>query len=113
MKVAVITGASQGIGAGLAAAFRRAGYAVVGTSRTIGPSDEADFLTVPGDIAKPEAARRVVQQTLGRFGRIDTLVNNAGTFIGKPFTDYALDDTVDSGRAASIRVAMAHRSFPV
>jgi NAD(P)-dependent dehydrogenase (short-subunit alcohol dehydrogenase family) len=92
MKVAVITGASQGIGAGLAAAFRRAGYAVVGTSRTIGPSDEPDFLTVQGDIAEPETAQRVVEQTLGRFGRIDTLVNNAGTFIGKPFTDYALDD---------------------
>jgi hypothetical protein len=93
MKVAVITGASQGIGAGLAAAFRRAGYAVVGTSRTIGPSDEPDFLTVQGDIAEPETAQRVVEQTLGRFGRIDTLVNNAGTFIGKPFTDYALDES--------------------
>jgi NAD(P)-dependent dehydrogenase (short-subunit alcohol dehydrogenase family) len=81
MKVAVVTAASQGIGAGLAAAFRRGGYAVVGTSRTIGPSDEPDFLTVQGDIAEPETAQRVVEQTLGRFGRIDTLVNNAGTFI--------------------------------
>jgi NAD(P)-dependent dehydrogenase (short-subunit alcohol dehydrogenase family) len=92
MKVAVITGASQGIGAGLAAAFRRAGYAVVGTSRSIGPVDEPDFLSVQGDIADPGTAERVVEQTLGRFGRIDTLVNNAGTFIGKPFTDYSLDD---------------------
>jgi NAD(P)-dependent dehydrogenase (short-subunit alcohol dehydrogenase family) len=92
MKVAVITGASRGIGAGLAAAFRRAGYAVVATSRSIPSSDEPDLLTVRGDIAEPETAQRVVEQALGRFGRIDSLVNNAGVFIGKPFTDYSLDD---------------------
>jgi len=94
MKVALITGASQGIGAGLAAAFRTAGYAVVGTSRTIGASDEPDFLTVQGDIADAATAERVLEQALGRFGRIDTLVNNAGLFIGKPFTEYTLDDYV-------------------
>lgn len=92
MKVAVITGASRGIGAGLAVAFRRAGYAVVATSRSIPPSDEPDLLTVRGDIAEPETAQRVVEQALGRFGRIDSLVNNAGVFIGKPFTDYTFDD---------------------
>jgi NAD(P)-dependent dehydrogenase (short-subunit alcohol dehydrogenase family) len=92
MKVAVITGASRGIGAGLAAAFRRAGYAVVATSRSIPSSDEPDLLTVRGDIAEPETAQRVVDQALGRFGRIDSLVNNAGVFIGKPFTDYTFDD---------------------
>ena len=92
MKVAVITGASRGIGAGLAAAFRRAGYAVVATSRSIPSSDEPDLLTVRGDIAEPETAQRVVEQALGRFGRIDSLVNNAGVFIGKPFTDYTFDD---------------------
>ena len=92
MKVAVITGASRGIGAGLAAAFRRAGYAVVATSRSIPSSDEPDFLTVQGDIAEAETAQRVVEQALGRFGRIDSLINNAGIFIGKPFTDYTLDD---------------------
>ena len=91
-KVAIITGASQGIGAGLATAFRRAGYAVVGTSRSIRPSDESDFLTVQGDIAEVETAQRVVEQALDRFGRIDSLINNAGIFIGKPFTDYTLDD---------------------
>jgi NAD(P)-dependent dehydrogenase (short-subunit alcohol dehydrogenase family) len=91
-KVAIVTGASQGIGAGLVAAFRRAGYAVVGTSRSIRASAEADLLTVAGDIAEPETAERVMEQTLGRFGRIDTLVNNAGSFIGKPFTDYTADD---------------------
>ncbi len=91
-RVAVVTGASQGIGAGVTDAFRRAGYAVVATSRSINPSDEPDLLTVRGDIADPETARSVVDQALARFGRIDTLINNAGLFIGKPFTDYTLDD---------------------
>jgi NAD(P)-dependent dehydrogenase (short-subunit alcohol dehydrogenase family) len=92
MKVAVVTGASRGIGAGLADGFRRAGYAVVATSRSIPSSEEPDFLTVQGDIAEAETAQRVVEQALGRFGRIDSLINNAGIFIGKPFTDYTLDD---------------------
>jgi NAD(P)-dependent dehydrogenase (short-subunit alcohol dehydrogenase family) len=92
MKVAVITGASQGIGAGLVAGFRGAGYAVVGTSREIPSSDESDFLTVPGEIGEVETAERVVGQALDRFGRIDSLINNAGIYIGKPFTEYTLDD---------------------
>ncbi len=93
-KVAIITGADRGIGAGLATAFRRAGYAVVATSRAIPASDEPDVLTVQGDITDVDTARRVVEQALDRFGRIDTLVNNAGIYIGKPFTDYTLDDYV-------------------
>ena len=92
MKVAIITGASQGIGAGLVAAFRGAGYAVVGNSRSIGSVNESDYLTVEGDIAAPETARAVVDRALDRFGRIDTLINNAGVFIGKPFTEYTPDD---------------------
>ena len=91
-KVVIITGADRGIGAGLATAFRRAGYAVVATSLAIPTSDESDFLTVRGDITDVDTARRVVDQALGRFGRIDTLINNAGIYIGKPFTDYTLDD---------------------
>ena len=91
-KVAIVTGASQGIGEGIAAAFLRAGYAVVVTSRSIHPSGEPDVLAVPGDIADAETAQRVVEQALDRFGRIDTLINNAGIFIGKPFTEYTLDD---------------------
>jgi NAD(P)-dependent dehydrogenase (short-subunit alcohol dehydrogenase family) len=91
-KVAVITGASQGIGAGLVAGFRDAGYAVVATSRSIRPSDESDFLTVRGDIAEAETAQRVVEEAVDRFGRTDSLVNNAGIFIGKPFTEYTPDD---------------------
>src|SRR5881227_492763 len=91
-KVVIITGADRGIGAGLAAAFRRAGYNVVATSRTIPVSDESDLLTVQGDITDVDTARRVVEQALSRFGRIDTLINNAGIFIGKAFTDYTPDD---------------------
>ena len=91
-KVAIVTGASHGIGAGLAAAFRHAGYAVVGTARSIPSSQESNFLTVQGDIAEAGTAQRVVDQALDRFGRIDSLVNNAGIFIGKPFTEYTPDD---------------------
>ncbi len=93
-RVAIITGASQGIGAGLVSAFRSAGYAVVGTSLSIRPSEAPDFLTLQGDIAQIETAQRVVQQALDRFGRIDSLVNNAGIYIGKPFIDYTAGDFV-------------------
>jgi NAD(P)-dependent dehydrogenase (short-subunit alcohol dehydrogenase family) len=91
-KVAIVTGASQGIGAGIAAAFDGVGYAVVATSRSIEPSGESDVLTVVGDIADAGTAERVVEQALDRFGRVDTLINNAGIFIGKPFTDYTPQD---------------------
>ncbi len=91
-RVAIITGASHGIGAGLVAAFRAAGYAVVGTARSIPASAEPDLVTVPGDLADPRTAGSVVAAALDRFGRIDSLVNNAGVFIGKPFTDYTVDD---------------------
>jgi NAD(P)-dependent dehydrogenase (short-subunit alcohol dehydrogenase family) len=91
-KVAIVTGASRGIGAGLTKAFARAGYAVVATSRSIRASTDPDVLAVPGDIAEAETAQRVTEQALDRFGRIDTLINNAGVFIGKPFTDYTRDD---------------------
>jgi NAD(P)-dependent dehydrogenase (short-subunit alcohol dehydrogenase family) len=91
-KVAIITGASQGIGAGLVAGFRASGYAVVGASRSIPSSDESGYLTVQGDISEAKTAERVAEQALDRFGRIDSLINNAGLFIGKPFTDYSPDD---------------------
>ena len=90
--VAIITGASGGIGAGLVQAFRTAGYAVVGTSLSVPPSEEPDFVTVQGDIARVETAERVVEHALERFGRIDSLINNAGISIGKPFTDYTPAD---------------------
>ncbi len=91
-KVVIVTGASRGIGAGLVAAFRDAGYAVVGTSRSISLSDDAHFLNVAGDITDVETAQRVVDRTLERFGKIDSLINNAGIFVGKPFTEYTPDD---------------------
>lgn len=91
-KVAIVTGASQGLGAGMVTAFRRAGYAVVGTSRSMPASDAPDLVTVQGDIADPETAQRVVQCALDHFGRVDSLINNAGIYIGKPFTEYTLDD---------------------
>jgi NAD(P)-dependent dehydrogenase (short-subunit alcohol dehydrogenase family) len=87
-KVAVITGASQGIGAGLVAAYRKLGYATVATSRTIAESQDVDVLAVQGDISDRATAERVVTAAIERFGRIDTLVNNAGIFIAKPFADY-------------------------
>ena len=73
-------------------AFRRAGYSVVATSRSIPPSADANILTVPGDITAVETGQKVVEQAVARFGRVDTLVNDAGVFIGKPFTDYTLDE---------------------
>jgi NAD(P)-dependent dehydrogenase (short-subunit alcohol dehydrogenase family) len=92
--VAIITGASQGIGAGLVAGYRKAGYVVVGVALSFPPSnqDESKYVEVAGDIADPHTARRAVDQACDRFGRIDTLINNAGVYIGKPFTDYTLDD---------------------
>jgi NAD(P)-dependent dehydrogenase (short-subunit alcohol dehydrogenase family) len=90
--VAIITGASQGIGAGLVAGYRGAGYAVVGVALSLPSSDDNDFVAIAGDIAEPETARRAVDQALDRFGRIDTLINNAGIYIGKPFTQYTVDD---------------------
>src|SRR6201992_3872456 len=90
--VVVITGASQGIGAGLVAGYRRLGYAVVANSRTIAPSEDPMVLAVPGDIAPHGVGRRIVDAAVDRFGRIQTVVNNAGIFIAKPFTEYTDDD---------------------
>ena len=91
-RVAVITGGSQGIGADLVAGYRGRGWAVVASARTIKPSEDPDVLTVEGDVAKPATADRIIEGALERFGRIDTLVNNAGVFVSKPFTDYTADD---------------------
>jgi NAD(P)-dependent dehydrogenase (short-subunit alcohol dehydrogenase family) len=91
-KVAIVTGASQGIGAGITKAYRELGYVVIATARSIEPSEDSGIVTIGGDIADPETARRVVGEAVERFGRIDTLINNAGIYIGKPFTDYTLAD---------------------
>lgn len=92
LRVAIITGASQGIGAALVQAFRSRNYKVVATSRTIKPSADPDIATVQGDVANPDTANRVFKEALDRFGRVDTLVNNAGMFMAKPFTAYSKDD---------------------
>ncbi len=91
-KVAIITGGSQGIGAGLVAEYRRRGWSVVATSRTIKPSSDPAVLTVDGDISEEATADRIITGALARFGRFDTVINNAGLFISKPFTDYTADD---------------------
>ncbi len=87
-KVVVITGASQGIGEALVKAYLDRNYRVVATSRSIKPSTNPDVLTVAGDIGDPATGRRVIEEGLARFGRIDSLVNNAGIFIASPFTGY-------------------------
>src|SRR6516164_706996 len=91
-KVAVITGASEGIGAGLVGGYRAQGWAVVASARTIKPAEDPGVFAVEGDIADPASAGRVIGGALDRFGRIDTLVNNAGVVISKPFTDYTAAD---------------------
>ena len=87
-KVAIVTGASRGIGAAVADAYRKRGYALVVAASSIPPSDDPDVLTVPGDLSRPGTGARTVEQALDRFGRIDSLVNNAGVYVEKPFTDY-------------------------
>jgi NAD(P)-dependent dehydrogenase (short-subunit alcohol dehydrogenase family) len=91
-KVAVITGASQGIGAALVKAYRDRNYRVIATARTIQPSTDDGVITVAGDIADRTTAERAIAAGMDRFGRIDTLVNNAGIFIGKPFIQYTQAD---------------------
>ena len=90
-KVAVITGASQGIGEGLAKAYLALGYRVIATSRSIGPSDDPNVLSIAGDIGDPATGPRVIAEALRTFGRVDTLVNNAGIFVASPFTLYSAD----------------------
>jgi len=91
-KVAVITGASQGIGAALVAAYQQLGFAVVANSRSIAPASTDDLVTVAGDIGDRDVAERLIATAVERFGRIDTLVNNAGVFLAKPFVDYTQED---------------------
>ena len=90
-KVAVITGASQGIGAGLVEAFLDRGYRVVATSRSIMSDGNPDVLAIAGDIGDPATGPRVIEETLRQFGRVDTLVNNAGIFVASPFTAYTAE----------------------
>jgi NAD(P)-dependent dehydrogenase (short-subunit alcohol dehydrogenase family) len=101
-KVAIITGASQGIGEGLVTAYRKLGYAVVANSRSIGDSDDPMVVTVPGDIGQPGVGQAIVDAAMERFGRVDTVVNNAGIFISKPFAEYT-DEDYDAVTGVNLR----------
>src|SRR5450432_49745 len=90
--VAIVTGASRGIGAGLVAGYRKLGYSVVATARSITSSNDERVLAIAGDIRDRATAKKVVAAAKERFGRIDTLVNNAGVFIAKPFSEYTQED---------------------
>jgi NAD(P)-dependent dehydrogenase (short-subunit alcohol dehydrogenase family) len=91
-KVAVITGASHGIGATLVSAYSEAGYNVVANALSMGPSENPSVINVPGDIGESETADRIISDGVDKFGRLDTLVNDAGIYISKPFTEYTQSD---------------------
>ena len=95
-KTVIVTGASQGIGAGIVKAFRARGYDVVGTARSATKSKElsaSDHLAlIDGDIGQFETAQKVAELAIKKFGSIDALVANAGIFLVKPFTEYTADD---------------------
>jgi NAD(P)-dependent dehydrogenase (short-subunit alcohol dehydrogenase family) len=87
-KVAIVTGASQGIGAGIVRQFLARGYRVVACSRKIASTDQPNLVGIAGDISRPEVASLVIETAKEQFGRVDTLINNAGAFLPKPFTEY-------------------------
>ncbi len=95
-KTAIVTGASQGIGAGLVDAFLKRGYSVVANSRNITKANpfpaSGHLALVDGDIGDPKTAAKIVDAAVSRFGRIDVLINNAGIFMMKPFTQYTTED---------------------
>ena len=95
-QTAIVTGASQGIGAGLVKRFLEEGYNVVGNSRGIGASANLTpsprLALVDGDIGDAATAEKITETAIARFGHIDVLVNNAGFFLAKPFTDYTSGD---------------------
>ena len=90
--VVIVTGSSQGIGAGLVDGYRQRGWAVVANSLTIKPSEDPNVATVAGDVSEPATAQRIIDAALDRFGQVDTVVNNAGVFMSKPFTEYTAAD---------------------
>jgi NAD(P)-dependent dehydrogenase (short-subunit alcohol dehydrogenase family) len=91
-SVVIITGGSQGIGAGLVDGYRQRGWAVVANALTIKPTDDPDVVTVAGDVSEPATAQAIMDAALDRFGHVDSLVNNAGVFMSKAFTDYTAAD---------------------
>ena len=101
-KVAIITGASRGIGAALVPAYRKLGYAVVAAARSVEHDNDPEVLAIAADIAEPGSGARIVDAALERFGRVDTLINNAGIFIAKPFTEYT-DEDYDTVTGVNLR----------
>ncbi|SEH53906.1 NAD(P)-dependent dehydrogenase, short-chain alcohol dehydrogenase family [Mycolicibacterium rutilum] len=101
-KVAIITGASRGIGAALIPAYRKLGFAVVAAARSIDDQHDPELLTVSADVSVPGDGARIVDAALQRFGRVDTVVNNAGIFVAKPFTEYT-DDDYDAVTGVNLR----------
>lgn len=91
-KVVVVTGASQGIGASLVQGFLDKGYNVVANSRSIAQQETENLITVPGDIADRETARKVIDTAVKKFGKVDSLINNAGIFVPNNFTEYTEED---------------------
>ena len=87
-KVAVVTGASQGIGAGIVRQLLAKGYGIVACSRKIATTGQPNLIEVAGDISQPKTAALVIESAKEHFGRVDTLINNAGAFLPKPFTEY-------------------------
>jgi len=105
-QTAVITGASSGIGLGLARGFLSAGFRVLANSRNISRAKTLtasdNLMLVDGDVGDPSAARSLIERAVQRFGTVDVLVNNAGIFVPKPFTDYTMEDF---GRVVSTNLA--------
>jgi len=94
-KTVIVTGASQGIGAAVVQVFLDRGYNVVATSRSVskaGFAPSPNLALVDGDIGQAATAEKVAQTAISKFGSIDAVVNNAGIFVAKPFTDYTADD---------------------
>ena len=94
-KTVIVTGASQGIGAAVVQAFLGRGYNVVATSRTVskaGFAPSPNLALVDGDIGQAATAANIAQTAISKFGSIDSLVNNAGVFLVKPFMDYTAED---------------------
>ncbi|WP_326836487.1 SDR family NAD(P)-dependent oxidoreductase [Amycolatopsis rhabdoformis] len=113
-KVAVVTGASQGLGAGIVEGYRKLGWTVVATARSVpAESGDADLVNVAGDLTDPATAQRVIDTAIERFGRVDTLINNAGLFDAKPFTDFTF---ADFERLVSVNLAgwfhLTHLAVP-
>jgi NAD(P)-dependent dehydrogenase (short-subunit alcohol dehydrogenase family) len=105
-QTAVITGASSGIGLGLARGFLAAGFQVLANSRNVTRSNTLtasdDLMLMDGDVGDPSAARSLIERAVERFGTVDVLVNNAGIFVPKPFTEYTAEDF---GRVVSTNLA--------